>query len=178
MIEYYSCSDTHVYEGVELLRYRIALPRISSNDNITDFYQEIFDTTLLFCKGELCKYSEEKYLLCDLPKKKFNYSPIVYRLDGRVTHADGDYLFVKLTASVTQRGSKENIKTFDAHVWSLPDGRLVPPKMAAREYLQTKKLPRELKGNEFLIDGGRAYICTPKGLSPLEIPIVQKQSSF
>lgn len=174
MIEYFSSSAGHIYEGVEILRYRIVLPRITGNDNITDFYREIFDSTLLFCKGELCKYSEEKYLLCDLPKKRFNYSPIVYRLEGRVTHADSECLFVKLTASVCQRGGSDSTRAYDAHAWSLSDGRLLPPRAAAREYLQAKRLPREIKGKEFLIDGGKAYICTPTELTPLDIPIVQK----
>lgn len=177
MIEYYSHSERHIHDGVEILRYRLVLPRITDKEKITDFYREVFDSTLLFCKGELCKYSEKKYLLCDLPKKKFNYPPVIYRLEGCVTYESDEHLFVKLTASVEQRESISTRRVYDAHAWSVSDERLLPPRMAAREYLHIKRLPKELRRQGFLVEDGRAYICTSKGLMPLELPTDRRDSN-
>ena len=169
MIEYYTHAAGHNFEGVEILRYRIVLPCFSDSLRISDFYREIYDKVLCYCERELTSYSEEKYLECDLPKKKFEYRPLIYRLEGRATCAEGDLLFVKLTASVMQRGLTEPHVIYDAHAWSLSDERLIPPKMAAREYFGSRyNQYKRIGKNGFLVENGKPYVCCGNTLRPLE----------
>lgn len=169
MVEYYSLTQGHSFEGTPILRYKIALPRFTDKARMTEFYGQIYDRVIGYCKDDLCRHSEEKYLQCDIPRKKFDYPPLIYRLEGRVTCIDGDLLFVKLTATVSQRGLSNTVTVYDAHAWSVSDECLIPPKAAAREYLKVRKAPRQMGKNGFLVENGKAFICLKDRLVPISL---------
>ena len=168
MIEYYSHRAGHNFEGVEILRYKIVLPRFSDYEEISGFYRGIYDRVISYCEGELVKHAEKKYVECDIPRKKFDYPPIVYSLSGRVTYECGDLLFVKLTATATQKGMSDAVCVYDAHAWSLSDRRLIPPKMAARAHFKCGNF-RKIGKNGFLVEDGKAFICYRDRLMPFEM---------
>ena len=168
MNEYYSRRAGHSFEGVEVLRYKIVLPEISERQCISEFYKGIYDRVIAYCEGDLIKYAEQKYTDCDMPKKKFNYPPISYALVGKVTAEKDGLLFIKLVASVSQRGLSDTITVYDAHAWDLNEERLLPPKMAARSYFGGGSF-RQLGKDGFLVENGKAFVCRKEGLSPLEI---------
>lgn len=168
MIEYYFHRAGHSFEGVETLRYKIVLPRLSDHSAITEFYKGIYDRVIAYCEGELVKYSEKKYADCQIPRKRFNYPPITYTLEGRVTWQTEELLFIKLSATASQKEMSEKVTVYDAHVWSISEERLLPPKMAAREYFGGGSF-RQLGKNGFLVENGKAYICCKNKLLPLEI---------
>ena len=161
MFSYFSQGGRHRAEGVEVLRYRISLPVFPNQDRISNFYGDILKQVCGYCESELQEYAEKRYALCDIPKKKFNYPPIFYTLDGKVTYEDSEVLFVKLTAQIKQRGFSDLWRTvYDAHAWSLPDELLLPPKQAAAVFLEKKNIPKGLgveKG--FLVENGKYYVC-------------------
>ena len=169
MIEYYTHSAGHCFDGVQVLRYKIALPHFSGRDKISVFYREIYNRALGYCESELCSLSEKKYAECNMPRKKFDYPPLIYRLEGRVTCVEGDLVFVKLTASVSQRGLSDTLTVYDPHVWSLSEELLLPPKMAAREYMGTGKASKKIGKNGFLVENGKPYVCLKNVLLPLDV---------
>ena len=173
MIEYYSHRAGHTFEGVEILRYRVVLPSFSDLKCISEFYHSIYDRVVSYCEVELKKYAEKKYAECTIQKKKFNYPPIVYSLSGRVTAEDRGLIFVKLTATATQRGISDTVCVYDAHVWSASDERLIPPQTAAKEYFGGGTF-RQIGKNGFLIENGKPFICLHNKLVPLEERFVHK----
>ena len=170
MLEYYTISNKHIFEGVEVLRYRITLPAISDAEEITVFYREIGDAAADFCSTSLTAYAEERYAECELPKKKFVYAPLCYELEGRVTYEDGELIFIMLRACTHQRLPQDSgTSVYDAHAWSLTDKCLLPPRYAARSFLGKRRLPRDIGKNGFLVDNGIPYICYPDRSERLQI---------
>ena len=168
MLEYYTVSKKHTFEGVEVLRYRITFPVISDSEEISVFYREIGDAAADFCSTKLTVYAEERYTDCTDPKKKFLYTPLCYELEGKVTHTDGELMFIMLRARTYQRYPRDSgTSVYDAHAWSLSDKCLLPPKHAARCFLGKRKLPRDIGKNGFLVDNGTPYICYPHGTERL-----------
>ncbi|MBQ8849213.1 MAG: hypothetical protein IJ011_02635 [Clostridia bacterium] len=168
MFEYYSSSRGHIFEGVEVLRYSITLPSFPEAERISLFYRDVFDAVLSYCNTELTAYAEKRYAECELPKKRFTYTPVCYRLDGRVTHDDGELTFVKLTATVGQREPKlESLCALDAHAWSLSEQCLLPPRQAARRIMGKGKISREIGKNGFLAENGKMYVCFPDRLAEI-----------
>lgn len=167
MIEYYTHRAGHTFEGVEILRYRIVLPRFSNLEGISEFYRGICDRVISYCDGDLKRHAEKKYMDCSMPKKKFNYPPIIYNLSGRVTAEVNGLIFVKLTATATHRGINDTLCVYDAHVWSTSDQRLLPPKAAAREYFGRGSF-RQIGKNGFLVENGKAFICYRDRLTSFE----------
>ena len=161
MFSYFNQGGRHRAEGVEVLRYRISLPVFPEQTVISNFYEDIFKLVLGYCENELKNYAEGRYTKCDMPKKKFNYPPVFYTLDGKVTYEDSEIIFVKLTAETKQRGFSDLWrKAYDAHAWSLPDELLLPPKQAAAVFLEKKKIPKSLGAEKgFLVENGKYYVC-------------------
>ena len=108
MLEYYTLSKKHTCEGVEVLRYRITFPVISDSEEISVFYREIGDAAADFCSTKLTVYAEERYTDCTDPKKKFLYTPLCYELEGKVTHFDGELMFIMLRARTYQRYPRDS----------------------------------------------------------------------
>ena len=170
MLEYYTISNKHIFDGVEVLRYRITLPAISDAEEITVFYREIGDAAADFCATRLTVYSEKRYAECTVPKKRFVYTPLCYELEGQVTYSDGELMFVRLLASTYQRLPQDGgVSVYDAHAWSLTDRCLLPPRHAARQFLGKRRLPRDIGRNGFLVDNGTPYICYPDRMERLQL---------
>ncbi len=161
MVTYFNQGGRHKAEGVEILRYRLCLPVFTDKKRISKFYEDISELTLEYCKNELTEYAKKAYTECDIPKKKFNFPPICYSLDGRVTYEDGYTAFVKLIAKTEHRGSPDEYRTaYDAHAWSLSDELLMPPRLAAEGFLGRRDIPRTLRGDTgFLVENGKYYVC-------------------
>ncbi len=161
MVTYLNLGGKHKAEGVEVLRYRLCLPVFSQSDRISKFYGDIAELAHQYCKNELSRRAEEIFYNCDMPKKRFNYPPICYCLEGRVTYEDGDIAFVKLLAKSEHRGFPDDRRfAMDAHAWSLSDSLLIPPRQAAEGFLTRRDIPKALgKQGGFLVENGKYYIC-------------------
>lgn len=166
MSEQFSQWGRHIFEGVEVLRYSIDLNIPTDREKIREFYRGVYENALLCCENELCRYAADKYGESDDPKKRYDYVPIRYRLEGKTTFCNGDMMFIKLTAELRGKGATERV--YDAHVWSLTEQCLLPPKMAARSFLGKGKLPKGLSRSGFLVENGKPFICQTHRLIPLE----------
>lgn len=168
MIEYYSHRAGHNFEGVEILRVKVVLPRFSDYEGLSDFYRGIYDRVISYCDRELVDHAKKKYTECTMPKKKFDYPPIIYSLTGRVTFEKDDLLFVKLIATASQKGISDTVTVYDAHAWSVSEERMIPPKMAAKTYFGGGSF-RQIGKDGFLVENGKAFICSRHRLMPFEV---------
>ena len=174
MSEQYSQWGKQISKGVEVLRYRIDLNIPTDKERIQEFYRGVYENALLCCKNDLSRYADERYDLSSDPKKRYAYTPIRYRLEGKATFCDGDMMFIKLTAELRRDGAAETV--YDAHAWSLSEQCLLPPKMAARAFLGKGRLPRGLSKAGFLVENGKPFICHAHRLIPIEPKIGRKKA--
>ena len=170
MLDYFCRSERYCFEGVELLRYKIVLPELRRYPKISEFYRDIFEIVVNYCESALRDKAKEEYDNCEIPRKKFNYPPICYSLDGRITYADDEVIFVRLIAETRKRGIENSvIRACDAHAWSPRDQLLMPPKQAAGLFLKKKDIPKSLKQkNGFFVENGKFYTCGGEGIEEIQ----------
>lgn len=156
-------------DGVEVMRYSVTLPEFEDMERITGFYRSVADRVVEYCENELKSYAVGEYERSELPKKRLMYKAIRYLLEGRVTHEDGDVVFVRLCASLIKGSEGENARSYDAHAWSVWEQKLLPPMQAARIYIPHGKLPREIrKADGIYLSDGKLFACKGSKISELE----------
>lgn len=158
----------HTLDSVEVLRYKISLPTFSQQSRISDFYSGIADSIVGYCETELKEISEKKYKESELPNKKFYYRPINYSLDGKITYSDKNVIFVLLTAAAKIGNEYIGGRVYDAHAWSPVDQLLIPPKQAARLFMPSGKLLREVKSAEgVFVSDGKLFVCNKNSITEI-----------
>ena len=157
-------------EGVEILKYKISLPYFEGRERMTEFYQRICEQILTFCETELKNFAKEQYDMRADTEVKGRYPEIIYALNGRVTHADVERVFVLIEATLKKYGESERIcRRYDAHAWSVEDELLISPKKAARAIIPDGKLPKEVKRAEgIFVSDGRLFSCRGDRICEIE----------
>lgn len=150
-----------VVDGVEVLSYRIRLPLWQEQEEISDFYREIGERTQSFCETVLKERAEAEFSRSEDPQKRFRFSQLRYRLEGRVTYENRELgvVSVLLVAELSRRGdSALPQRTMTAHTWDLSARMLLPPRQAVSLLHPGAGVPRGLKRRgDLLIDRGRLY---------------------
>ncbi len=155
MAEYTVKRGIERMEGVEILRWRIELPRWEGLEEISGFYGELEEKTVSFCQGELKKRAKEAYAACEDPKKRFHFSPMVYRLTGKETARERNLLSVSLEITL-QAGDELLGREILGQIFSESEQLLLSPEQAARAWdgRRLRAAERRQTGGVLLRDGG------------------------
>lgn len=92
----------HTHAGVEVMRYRISLPRFEDLPEINAFYEQIARRAEKFCREILFARAQGSYDNDPNEKKRFSHRPYLYTLDGQILSDDGTYITVELVASLRE----------------------------------------------------------------------------
>jgi len=158
----YDCqSGRFCVSGVEVLSYRIRLPRWETAEEISAFYGEAGARALAFCEDQLRAEAELAFSQSEDPQKRFRFPALRYHLEGRVTLEDPrrDLVSVLLLAELGRRGETAPVcRRLRAHTWRLSDGSLLPPRYALALWKSGARLLRPLRRDrELLLEDGRIF---------------------
>ncbi len=144
MSELFQKSGRACVTGVEVLRWRISLP--TCGEKIAAFYEEIGARAAGFCEGLLRERAEHEFEASEDENKRFHFPSFSYRLEGRVTYEDEEYLSVCLVAELRRRGERLPLGAFeDGQVWEKKTEALLPPEALASLLCKTPFLRKERK---------------------------------
>lgn len=144
MAEFFQKSGRVCVDGSEVLRWRVSLPLC--DEAIAAFYEEIGMRVVGYCEGELSDLVTQEFDRSEDPDKRFAFSPFSYRLEGRVTYEDGQFLSILLAAELRRRGERAPLRQFEeGQVWERTEGVRLPPEEVVRLFCQTPLLRKERK---------------------------------
>ena len=147
--------------GVEILRWRIELPRYEELEKISEFYGAISERCVAFCQGTLRQRAEDAYDLCEDPKKRFRFDPLIYRLTGTETARQKDLLSVSLEITL-KRGDTVWERELLGQVFCESEQILLSPKETARMWDGTRLSgARKKKTGALILREGE--LCEKKG---------------
>lgn len=143
--------------GVEVLRWRISLP--SCDETISAFYEEIGTRAVGFCEGALRQRAEREFEESEDEKKRFRFSALSYRLEGRVTYEDETYLSVCLAAELRRRGERSPIGFFeDGHIFEKESGMLLAPEDVVFRFCGERLSAKEKKSARGVLLSGKEVL--------------------
>ena len=129
--EYLSKKGRLYFEGNELLKYRIEVPRFEEFEGceeINTFYSEIMSECERFCKETLfLKLCEDR-----------NDKKHIYLLSAIVTHCDDEMICVVIFVTLKVDGSRF-FEFKHSNLWGCRDGVAITPKMLLKRYGQKGK---------------------------------------
>ena len=99
-MRYITANGTEREGGVEILRWRIEVPFYEGLSEISSFYEGLLENAREFCKGGMTEKARDAYRSCEDPRKKFRFSPMVYRLIAKERARQGDLLSVETEISL------------------------------------------------------------------------------
>lgn len=144
MIELLQKNGRACVGGVEVLRWKISLP--ICDGAIGRFYEEICARTAAYCEGALRERAEREFEASEDEKKRFSFPAFSYRLEGRVTYEDEEYLSVCLAAELRRRGERSSLAFFeDGHVFEKSLELLLPPSEVVSQLCKTRLSRKERK---------------------------------
>ena len=145
--------------GVEVLTYRISLPKWEKRDKISEFYAQVEARTLSFCETALRRMAERCFDASEDPKKRFHFPAFRYGLEGRVTweDTDTDLVSVCLTAELKQKGDCLE-SCLQAHTWSLSEEVLLPPEQIAERLALQGRFSRKMRKKEHFLVKNRTLL--------------------
>ena len=154
MAEYGTVRGSERKDGVEILRWRIELPRYEELERISEFYEGLQKETADFCQNVLKGRAETAYDQCDDPKKRFRFSPLIYRLTGRETAREKDLLSVSLEVTLRTGDTVLENGVF-GQIFCESEQILLSPEEAARMWDGRRLTAREKRetGGLLLRDG-------------------------
>ena len=127
MVTTESQSGRCLVAGTEVLSWRIQLPRGEEDSAMDQWYREIQRRVVRFCEGDLRLLAEKDFEESEDPKKRFHFSPFVYRLDSELLEKDGQ-LRVKMVVTLERkRGEWSAVRRELVHIWSQTEDCLIPP---------------------------------------------------
>lgn len=148
MSEFFQKSGRVCSEGTELLRWRVSLPL--SGERIAAFYEEIGKGAAEYCEEKLADFCRQTFDAMEDPNKRFCFSAFSYRLEGRVTYEDEEFLSVCLVAELRRRGDRSFLQHFeDGQIWEKKTELRLPPEEAVQVFAKTslsRKEKRSAKG--------------------------------
>ena len=182
MVQYICRTECERISGVEVLTYRIRLPKWENLDRISAFYAEIEERTRSFCEMVLKKMAREIFEASEDPKKYFCFPTFRYTLEGQVVYenTETDIVSVRLLAELKRRGSVDCLeRQVQAHTWSLSEEVFLPVEQIAERLGKTELIPRKnRKMREILVDHGEMFFCQNGGLEKLESALLSKKSKI
>ena len=144
MSEFFQKNGRACLAGVEVLRWRISLP--TCGEKIAAFYEEIGARAAGFCEGLLRERAEHEFEASEDENKRFRFPTLSYRLEGRVTYENEEYLSVCLVAELRRRGERSPLGFFeDGQVWEKKTEALLPPDEIAFSHCKMPFLRKERK---------------------------------
>ena len=151
-------------EGTEVFRYRIALLRFADFEEVSTFYETVGARAAAFCETTLREYAEQTFARSEQSDKRFRFSPFLYRLDGRLTYAEGDIASVMLEARCRRRGEGELCRAHtEGHTWRLSEGLLLPPAEAVALWMKGS-VSRRIRRSDGVIREGERILACRKGI--------------
>ena len=171
MYSYFYKNGKESIEGIEILKYKICLPEFEGRERMTEFYRKIAAGVMTFCEGELKKYAFSQYEEKSGEIGRMGYPQIIYTLNGRVTHCDGEHLFVLIEAMLKRRGERAQIcRRYDSHGWTLSDELLMRPKDIALLASGGGNISKDAKrAKNLFISEGRLFSCEGERISEIEL---------
>ncbi len=149
-------------DGVEVLSYRISLPRWEAFEQVSALYQEIGESAVAFCETALRERAEQEFQASEDPQRKFHFPALRYRLEGRVTYEDLQLgvASVCLTAELKRLGCSARLQRHvEAHTWELKTGALLPPEQTVAFRFPDERIPRRIRRAEgALLEGERLFL--------------------
>ncbi len=112
--------------GTEVLRWRVSLP--IAGEKIAAFYGEIGARAVGYCEGALWSLAEREFEESEEKNKRFSFPSFSYRLEGKITYEDEQFLSLCLVAELRRRGGNKALGHFeDGQVWEKKTEVLLPP---------------------------------------------------
>ena len=173
MYSYFYENGKESIGNIEVLKYKICLPEFEGKKRMTGFYREIASGVKKFCEGELKKYALSQYEENGEKTGRLGYPQIIYTLNGRVTHCDGEHLFVLIEAMLKRRGERAQIcRRYDSHGWTLSDELLMRPKDIAALFFGRENIPKDIrKAKNLFVSENRLFCCDEERICEIELPV-------
>ena len=119
-----------VFEGNEIMRVSVSVPKTDSPSEISDFYSDISSNFINWCENSAFPRLCEEYMR--LSQQKYTYRKRTYSLRADLTYASERLLCVLTQVKLTAFRSDARILFEEYQVWLPQTGELLPPKYAAK----------------------------------------------